>query len=120
MDTKQILWAGILLLALELCWLLSDSDHGAVKVYNLKEENRYRYLGILWIRKKQGDYCLKIPPKMVAASLTTEYKLRSVSSFHKEKRGQKLQIIFAGGYETTTLLKEEMQVKNYIATSGQL
>ncbi len=116
---KWIIIGGIIFL-LDVVCITWTQDYGIIKVYNLKEKKKYHYLGALWIRKKKGGFYLKIPKKMLEKSFTTQYKLKSVSSFHKGKSGESLQVIFAEDYQTTTTLKEEMLIKNYIATSWQL
>lgn len=120
MELPSWILAGSLIFFFNIIWWISDYYFGTVKIYNWKEKKKYVYLGILWIQKKKGQYSLKIPRKMTAKSFTTEYKIKSVSGFHKAKKGEKIQVVFANGYETQTILKEEMRVKNYIATSGRL
>lgn len=120
MEIIKWLLVGAILLALDIYGLLSNDELGMVKVYNFMQKQEEQYLGVVWIQKKRGKYYVKIPQKMLEASLTTEYKLKSVSAIHKVENGEKLQVLFADSYQTETLLSGQMTVKNYIATSGRL
>lgn len=113
-------YAGILILLLDLAWLAFFYYYGSVKIYNFCEGNCYCFLGYLWIHKKRGEWYLKIPKDMIENSLTTKYKIISVSWFHKFKKGEKMHIDFAGKYRGQVRIAAEIVVENYIAASTHL
>ena len=103
-----------------MVWIGFYYYYATVKIYNFQEMDRYFYLGYLWIRKKKGQYYLKIPREMIENSVTTEYKITSESLFHQLRKGKKIYINFADSYDTEATMEREITVKNYIATSHQL
>ena len=111
---------GIVILLLDLAWIIFYYYYATVKIYNLKEEESYLYLGYLWIRKKRGQYYLTIPREMIENSVTTKYEIISQSSFHILKKGEKIQINFADKYHIEVSIDARITVKNYIATSHRL
>ena len=113
-------YMGIVILTLDIVWIVFYYYYATVKVYNFRENNHYQYLGYLWIRKKQGEYYLKIPQEMIEDYVTTKYKIISQSWFHKLRKGEKIHIDFADKYHMEARLSEKITVKNYIATSHQL
>lgn len=137
-------YVGIIILALDIVWVVFYYYYATVKIYNFcqkvnqsqrgrKIQNRhrisliitqkqeeYRYLGYLWIRKKRGEWYLKIPQEMIEDSITTKYQIVSQSWFHKFRKGEKMHIDFADKYHTEVKLSAQITVKNYIATSPQL
>ena len=115
-------YIGIIVLILDIVWIVFYYYYATVKVYNYKGEAKkiYQYLGHLWIRKKRGEWYLKIPQEMIDNSVTTQYKIISQSWFHKFRKGEKIYINFADNYYTEAKLSAEITVKNYIATSHQL
>lgn len=137
-------YIGIIILILDIVWIVFYYYYAAVKIYNFKEktnkteqdrilkklfafqnnitcrQEEYQYLGYLWIRKKRGEWYLKIPREMIENSTTTKYKIISQSWFHKLRKGEKIHINFADKYHTEVRLSAQITVKNYIATSRQL
>lgn len=113
-------YLGIIILILDILWIVFYYYYATVKVYNFREKEHYIYLGYLWIHKKSGEYCFRIPEEMIENSITTKYRIISQSMFHKLKKGEKVHINFAGKYETVAEIRAEITVKNYIATSHQL
>lgn len=126
-------YIGITILILDIIWIVFYYYYATVKVYNFHEGNpqegmftaiqkqkKYQYLGYLWVRKRQGEYYLKIPVEMIENSVTTKYKITSQSWFHMLRKGEKMHISFADQYMTEVKLDREITVKNYIATSHQL
>ena len=113
-------YIGIAIFLLDLIWVAIYYYYATVKIYNFQEKDRYYYLGYLWIRKKNGQYYLKIPQEMIENSVTTEYKITSESIFHQLRKGKKLYINFADNYDAEVILEAQIMVKNYIATSHQL
>ena len=120
MNLTILSYIGITILLLDIIWILFYYYYGTVKVYNFIEEGKYQYLGFLWIRKKQGDWFLKIPKEMIENSVTTEYKLVSQSGFHTLRKGEKMYVSFRDKYVIKVRVFKEITVKNYIATSHQL
>ena len=120
MNLTNWYYVGIVIIALDILWIAFYYYYAAVKIYNYREKETYRYLGYLWIRKKNGQYYLKIPREMIEESVTTEYKITSESVFHQLRKGKKVYINFADCYDTEAILEAQITVKNYIATSKQL
>ncbi len=130
--TKWHYYIGIIILILDIIWIVFYYYYATVKVYNfcgkkskrpfkgIIKQEEYLYLGYLWIRKRRGNYYLKIPKQMVEDSVTTKYKIISQSTFHILKKGEKIQINFADKYDTAVEIAAQITVKNYIATSHQL
>lgn len=113
-------YIGIVILLFDIAWIIFYYYYATVKIYNFKERESYLYLGYLWIRKKRGNYYLKIPEQMIADSVTTKYKIISQSAFHVLKKGEKIHINFADKYDTEVSISAQITVKNYIATSHRL
>lgn len=113
-------YIGSIILILDIIWIAFYYYYATVKIYNFKQNKEYHYLGHLWIRKKRGQYYLKIPGEMIELSVTTQYKIVSQSAFHRFRKGEKLYVNFADEYQTEVRLSSLMTVKNYIATSHQL
>lgn len=144
MDLTSCNYIGIILLTLDIIWIMFYYYYATVKIYNFKEttnkiklykkitkqpaaqnnitikREEYQYLGHLWIRKKRGEYYLKISQEMMEQSFTTKYKIVSQSMFHQFRKGEKIHINFADQYRTDAKLSAEITVKNYISTSHQL
>ena len=144
MNLTNWCYIGITILTLDIVWIVFYYYYATVKIYNFKEQinrkgkccklkgilpprqNRklaqqeYQYLGHLWVRKKRGQYILRIPQEMIDVSVTTRYKIVSESAFHKLRKGEKLYIDFADKYHTEVKISAQITVKNYIATSHQL
>ena len=110
----------MLILILDIIWIVFYYYYATVKVYNFCEGKHYHYLGYLWIRKKRGEWYLKIPHDMIENSVTTKYKIVSASWFHKFRKGEKMHIDFAGKCRKEVRVSAKILVQNYIATSGQL
>ena len=113
-------YIGITIFTLDIIWIVFYYYYATVKVYNYCEKTNYQYLGFLWIRKKRGEWYLKIPKEMIEDSVTTEYKIISQSWFHKFRKGEKMHVNFADSYRTEVKLAAKIKVSNYIVTSGQL
>ena len=113
-------YTGIIILSLDIMWIVFYYYYATVKVYNFYEKDSYEYLGCLWIRKKRGEYYLRISEEMIDNSTTTKYKIISSSVFHKVKKGKKIYINFADKYDIETRIAAQITVKNYIATSQRL
>ena len=113
-------YIGSAILILDVIWIVFYYYYATVKVYNFWEGRHYRYLGYLWIRKKKGEWYLKIPADMIEKSITTKYKIVSVSWFHKFRKGEKIHIDFAGKYRMQARVFGEIFVQNYISTSHYL
>lgn len=120
MKLANLHYIGIIILILDILWILFYYYYATVKIYNFQEKGNYKYLGILWIRKRRGHFYLKIPQEMIENSITTEYNITSESWFHKLRKGEKLYINFADNYDTQVVMEARITVKNYIATSHQL
>ena len=137
-------YIGVTILILDITFIMFYYYYATVKVYNFiqktskierhcqRKKNKtfqnthesaqeeYYYLGHLWIRKKRGEYYLKIPQEMLDESVTTKYKIVSQSMLHKIRKGDKIHINFADSYHVDTKLAAQITVKNYIATPHQL
>lgn len=144
MNLRTWNYIGIILLGLDIAFIVFYYYYATVKVYNFKQkigkikrrsllnrakifqnnpkctQEEYYYLGHLWIRKKRGEYYLKISQEMMEQSFTTKYKIVSQSMFHQFRKGEKIHINFADQYRTDAKLSAEITVKNYISTSHQL
>ena len=120
MNLTSLHYMGITILILDLFWIGFYYYYATVKVYNFWEKEKYQYLGYLWIQKKNGWYYLKIPQQMIENSVTTKYKITSESWFHHLRKGKKMYIHFAHGYEKEVTIGADIIVKNYIETSHQL
>ena len=112
-------YVGIAIFIVDLMWVAIYYYYGTVKIYNYIEGDRYQYLGLLWIRKKQGQWFLKVPKEMVEYSVTTKYKLVSQSGFHALRNGEIIFVSFENRYEAKATIEKEFVVTNYIATSNQ-
>lgn len=113
-------YIGIIILLLDIFWIVFYYYYACVKIYNFQEKDTYHYLGYLWIRKKNGQYYLKIPREMLENSVTTKYKITSESWFHQFRKDKKICINFADTYETEVTLEAQIIVRNYIGISHQL
>ena len=113
-------YIGIAIIILDIVWIGFYYYYATVKIYNYHEKGTFQYLGYLWIRKKNGQYYLKIPQEMIENSVTTKYKITSESVFHQLRKEKKLYINFADNYDTEVIIEAQITVKNYIATSHQL
>ena len=113
-------YIGITIIILDILWIVFYYYYATVKIYNFHEKEKFRYLGHLWIRKKNGQYYLKIPGEMIDDSVTTKYKIISESIFHQLRKGKKVYINFADKYDTEVIMSAQITVKNYIATSHRL
>lgn len=113
-------YIGMTLLGLDIICSILYYYHATVKIYNYYEKNTYLYLGHLWIYKKNGQWYLKIPKKMIEESFTTKYKIISQTLVHKLKKGEKVYINFANRYHTQAKIDVEITVENYITTSQRL
>lgn len=113
-------YIGMAILVSDIVWITFYYYYATVKIYNFQEKEQYIYLGYLWIRKKRGEYYLRIPQEMIENSTTTQYKLISQSMFHQLKRGEKIQISFADKHDTIAEISAHIIVKNYIAVSQQI
>ena len=120
MEIIKWYYMGLAIFILDICWILFYYYFASVKVYNLYQKKDYRYMGVLWIKKKRGFWYLKIPKEMIENSVTTEYKLVSCSGFHRRRKGENLYLDFDGKYEVKVSIFKEITVKNYIETSHQL
>lgn len=110
---------GIIVMIFDLLWVMFYY-YGTVKVYNLTEHKQYKYLGYLWIRKKQGEYILHLPEEMIYNSHTTRYKIIPEKQFCMGKEEKHLRVCFGSKFVLITEISKEITVKNYIATSNQL
>lgn len=137
-------YIGGMILISDIIWIVFYYYYATIKVYNFQgwvtqadkdgifkkilgvcgfkicNQEKYRYMGILWIRKKKSGYYLKIPQEIVDNSITTKYRIISQSAFHKWRRGEKIHISFGEQYHTEVRAAANITVKNYIATSHQL
>lgn len=106
----------IVILILDVVGIIFYYYYVTVEVYNFSEGTGYQYLGYCRIRKKRGDWYLKISKKMVENSVTTKYMIISVSGFHKLRKGEKMYIDFAGKYRTEVKVSGRIIVQNYLST----
>ena len=112
-------YIGIFIFLLDLIWVVFYYYYATVKIYNFIQGEEYRYLGFLWIRRKQGEWFLMVPKDMIENSLTTKYKLVSQSGFHALRKGESLFVSFENKYEVKVKIEKEFWVTNYISTSNQ-
>ena len=113
-------YIGIAILTLDIVWIVFYYYYATVKVYNFCEGKHYQYLGYLWIRKKRGEWYLEIPEDMIERSVTTKYKIRSASRFHKFRKGEKMHISFAEKYRVEVRVSAKICVQNYISANHYL
>ena len=107
-------------MAADLLWLLFYYLYATVEIYNLVEEEKYRYMGSIWVKKKRGVYWLSVPKDMELRSYTTEYKIIPGCFFYYVNQGEKIRINFYDKYEIITEISDPIDVKNYIATYPRL
>ena len=119
MELSTLLFIGIIIFLLDFIWIAIYYYYGTVKIYNYIEDDKYQYLGFLWIRKKYGEWFLTIPQDMIDNSITTKYKIVSASGFHTLRNGQTLFVSFSKQYEIKTEISKKFFVNNYIFTSNQ-
>ena len=117
---EVLLFAGMAVLAVNVCWLLAQLLYGGVSIYNLKEGKTYTYLGSRWIERKGGQYTLMIPKAFVERSLTTHYRLRTGIVFARIHQGRPLCICFGREHEACIPIEREMIAKNHVATCPRL
>ena len=112
-------YLGILIFILDFIWIAFYYYYGTVKIYNLEVGDVYQYLGILWIRKKGGQWFLVVPQDMLETSTTTKYKFVSQSGFHALRKDQTIFVSFANRYEVKVKISKVFYAHNYISTSNQ-
>lgn len=112
-------YIGITIFILDFIWIAFYYYYGTVKIFNYIVGEDYQYMGILWIRKKRGEWFLTIPQDMIDNSITTKYKLVSASGFHALRNGQTLFVSFNNKYEVKVKISKIFFACNYIATSKQ-
>ena len=119
MELTTLLYIGIIIFLLDFIWITIYYYYRTVKIYNYTEQDNYRYLGFLWIRKKYGEWFLAIPQDMIDHSITTKYKIVSASGFHALRKGETLFVSFNNKYEVKTRINKEFFVYNYLFSSNQ-
>ena len=120
MQISSIYQIGILLMVLDLGWLFFYYFYGTVELYNLVEDNRYKYMGHLWIKRKKGSYYLYIPKEISLSSDTTVYKIVPGAIFYYVNKGQEIRVSFHGKYDVFHKISDPITVKNHIATYSRL